>query len=96
MASPRSPSRNERFTARISRSEKVLLQRAADIRGLPLSAYVFEKARVAAAADLAEAGEIALGPADQRRFVDLLINPPVPARALVRALKAAAPRTRQR
>ena len=78
-----------RFTARLAHSEKVLLQRAAAGRGQTLSAYVFEKARAAAIAELEAAGEIVLAPADQRQFVQLLLAPPTPNARLRRAILAA-------
>jgi uncharacterized protein (DUF1778 family) len=81
--------RDVRFTARLAHSEKALLQRAAAGRGQTLSAYVFEKARAAAIAELEAAGEIVLAPADQQKFVQLLLTPPVPNARLRRAIKAA-------
>ncbi len=88
--------RDERFTARLPRAEKALLQRAAERRGLSLSAYVFGKARHAAIAELEEAGEIILAPTEQRRFVDLLLDAPPPTLHLLRALQAAEPIVRRR
>lgn len=85
----RSSGRDERFTARIARDEKSLLQRAAERRGQTLSAYVFEKAKSAAIAELEAAGEIVLAPADQDLFVQLLLAPPRANARLRRALKAA-------
>jgi uncharacterized protein (DUF1778 family) len=75
-ASAHRGARDERFTARLARSEKLLLQRAAEHRGQTLSAYVFEKARHAAIAELEEAGEIVLGTADQQHFMQLVLHPP--------------------
>jgi uncharacterized protein (DUF1778 family) len=75
-ATRRIGARDDRFTARLARTEKLLLQRAAEHRGQSLSAYVFEKARNAAIADLEEAGEIVLGTADQQHFVQLVLHPP--------------------
>ena len=69
-------SRDERFVARIPSDEKALLQRAAERRGQSLSAYVIEKARVAAVAELEEAGEVVLTPTDQRLFASLMLDPP--------------------
>ena len=96
MASRDALTHNERFTARIPRREKALLQRAAELKGLSLSAYVFEKARLAATVELAEAGEIVLAPAAQQRFVDLILNPPKPTPHLLRALRASAPAAKAR
>jgi uncharacterized protein (DUF1778 family) len=87
--SSRAAARDVRFTARLAHSEKALLQRAAAGRGQTLSAYVFEKARAAAIAELEAAGEIVLAPADQQKFVQLLLTPPAPNVRLRRAIKAA-------
>ena len=81
--------RDVRFTARLSRSEKTLLQRAAARRGQTLSAYVFEKARAAAMAELEAAGEMVLASADQRQFVELLLSPPPLNARMRRALALA-------
>jgi len=89
--SAREPSmtRDERFTARLPHSEKSLLQRAAERRGQTLSAYVFEKARSAAIAELEEAGEIVLAQTDQQFFVQLLLDPPKANARLRKAIRAA-------
>src|ERR1035437_1581298 len=94
LATPSTTARDVRFTARLSRSEKTLLQRAAAGRGQTLSAYVFEKAGAAAIAELEAAGEIVLASADQRQFVELLLSPPPLNERMRRALdmaKSAAP-----
>lgn len=89
LAVPSAVARDVRFTARLSRSEKTLLQRAAAGRGQTLSAYVFEKARAAAMAELEAAGEIVLASADQRQFVELLLSPPPLNARMRRALALA-------
>jgi uncharacterized protein (DUF1778 family) len=89
LAVPSTAARDVRFTARLSRSEKTLLQRAAAGRGQTLSAYVFEKARAAAIADLEAEGEIVLASADQRQFVALLLSPPPLNERMRRALAMA-------
>lgn len=89
LSAPRAAARDVRFTARIAHSEKALLQRAAAGRGQTLSAYVFEKARAAAIAELEAAGEIVLAPADQRQFVQLLLAPPPLNVRMRRAIRTA-------
>ena len=84
----RSSARDGRFTARLPHGEKSLLQRAAERRGQTLSAYVFEKARVAAIAELEEAGELVLARPDQLAFVRLVLDPPPANARLRRAIKA--------
>lgn len=85
----RAAARDVRFTARLAHGDKALLQRAAAGRGQTLSAYVFEKARAAAVAQLEAAGEIVLASADQRRFVQLVLAPSAPNARLRRAIQAA-------
>ena len=89
LAMPSTAARDVRLTVRLSRSEKTLLQRAAAGRGQTLSAYVIEKARAAAMADLEAAGEIVLSAADQRQFVELLLSPPPLNERMRRALALA-------
>jgi uncharacterized protein (DUF1778 family) len=81
--------RDERFTARLSASDKSLLQRAAELHGQTLSAYVFGKARSAAMEDLEAAGEIVLADDEQHRFIELVVNPPEPNSRLRRAVRDA-------
>ena len=81
--------RDERFTARLSTSDKSLLQRAAELQGQTLSAYVFGKARSAAMEDLEAAGEIVLSDDEQRRFIELVLDSPEPNSRLRRAVRAA-------
>jgi uncharacterized protein (DUF1778 family) len=81
--------RAERLVVRIASEEKALLRRAAERRGQSLSAYVIEKARVAAIADLEEAGEVVLAARDQQLFASLLLDPPK-ANGRLRATLAAA------
>ena len=89
LPAPQRAGRDERLVARIPSEEKSLLQRAAERSGQSLSAYVIEKARVAAIADLEEAGEVVLAARDQQLFASLLLDPPK-ANGRLRATLAAA------
>jgi uncharacterized protein (DUF1778 family) len=85
---PRDSNRTARFEARISPDALALVKRAAEMQGRSVSDFV-----VAAAAELAqrtieETSVIRLSLDDQRRFVELLLNPPAPAPALERAAQA--------
>ena len=93
---PQRSGRDERFVARIPSEEKSLLQRAAERSGQSLSAYVIEKARVAAIADLEEAGEVVLAARDQQLFVSLLLDPPKANARLRAALASAAAHAKRR
>lgn len=84
----RDPIRTARLEARISPDALAIVKRAAEMQGRSLSDFV-----VAAAAELAqrtieEACVIRLSLDDQRRFVDLLLNPAAPVPALERAAQA--------
>jgi uncharacterized protein (DUF1778 family) len=94
--SPRRASRDERFVARIPSDEKALLQRAAERRGQSLSAYVIEKAKVAAVTELEEAGELVLTRRDQRMFASLLLDPPRATDRLRAAIASAETLARRR
>lgn len=64
-----------------------LLQRAAEIEGRTLTDFVISVASEAARKTITTTDLINLSVQDQRRLVDVLLNPPVPAPALVRAAK---------
>ena len=89
LPAPQRSGRDERLVARIPSEEKSLLQRAAERSGQSLSAYVIAKARVAAIADLEEAGEVVLAARDQQLFVRLLLDPPKANARLLAALASA-------
>lgn len=84
----RDSSRTARLEARISPDALAIVKRAAAIQGRSVSDFV-----VAAAAELAqraieESCVIRLSLEDQRRFVELLLDPPAPVPALERAAQA--------
>lgn len=81
-------SRSARIEARIAPDSLELVKRAAEIQGRSVSDFVVAAAREAALRTVEEAGVIRLSADDQRRFVELLLNPPEPAPALVRAEQA--------
>lgn len=85
---PRNPSRTARIEARIAPDTLAVVKRAAEIQGRSVSDFVVAAAREAANRTIEEAHLIRLSVEDQRRFVDLLLDPPPPAPALKRAKKA--------
>lgn len=82
------PIRTSRIEARIAPEVLAVVKRAAELQGRSVSDFVVTAAQEAAYRAIEEAGIIRLSAEDQRRFVDLLINPPDPAPALVRAKEA--------
>lgn len=67
--------RSERLEARITREQKDLLQRAADIEGRSLTDFVVAAAQDAAKQAIRDHEIIQLSVRDQEIFVDALLNP---------------------
>jgi uncharacterized protein (DUF1778 family) len=80
--------RTERLEARIAPSDLAKLKRAAEAQHRSISEFVVDAAREAADRVLEEANIIRLAAEEQRRFVDLMLNPPSPSEALKRAKAA--------
>lgn len=80
--------RTARIEARIAPAELAVVRRAAELQGRTLSDFVVAAAREAAHRTIEEAHLIRLSVEDQRRFAELLLNPPAPAPALERAQRA--------
>lgn len=91
-----SQQRTARIEARFSPEVLVLVKRAAEIQGRSLSDFVVAAAQEAAHRTIEETSLIRLSAADQRRFVDLLLNPPELAPAMNRAMRAHAELTESR
>ena len=80
--------RDERLEARISRDQKALFQRAAELRGRTLTDIVIASVHEAAVRVIKEAQTIRLSARDSRAFAEALLNPREPNARL----KAAAQR----
>lgn len=80
--------RSERLEARIAPSVLALVKRAAESQGRSVSDFVVDAAREAAERALQEADVIRLAAEEQKRFVELLLDPPPPSAALERAQTA--------
>lgn len=80
--------RDERLEARISRDQKALFQRAAELQGRTLTDFVITSVHDAAMRVIEEARTIRLGAEDSRVFAEALLNPREPNTRL----KAAAQR----
>jgi uncharacterized protein (DUF1778 family) len=80
--------RTERLEARIAPADLEKVKRAAKSQRRSVSDFVVDAAREAADRVLEEASIIRLAAEDQRRFVELLLNPAPPSAALKRAASA--------
>jgi uncharacterized protein (DUF1778 family) len=85
---PQQASRTARIEARIAPDALLVVKRAAALQGRSISDFVVAAAQEIAHRTIDEAQVIRLSVEDQRRFVELLLNPPALAPALNRAKKA--------
>ena len=85
---PREPSRTARIEARIAPDVLAFVKHAAELEGRSVSEFVVAAAEEAARRTIEESHITRLSLEDQQRFVELLLNPPPPSPALVRAAKA--------
>lgn len=85
---PTEPIRTSRIEARIAPEVLAVVKRAAELQGRSVSDFVVTAAQEAAYRTIEETGIIRISAEDQRRFVDLLLNPSTPPPALVRAKEA--------
>jgi uncharacterized protein (DUF1778 family) len=80
-------SRTARIEARIAPEALALVRRAAEIQGRSISDFVVAAAQDAAQKTVAKVGVIRLSREAQEQFVSMLLNPPPPSAALLRALE---------
>ena len=80
--------RTARIEARIAPEALAVVKRAAEIQGRSLSDFVVAAAQEMAHRTIEETSLIRLSAKDQRRFVELLLNPPQLAPAMKRARRA--------
>jgi len=78
--------RTARLEARIAPDALGMVRRAAELQGRSVSDFVVEAAREAAVKAIEDAQILRLSMADQRIFMDAVINPPPLAPALERAI----------
>jgi uncharacterized protein (DUF1778 family) len=79
--------RTARIEARIAPEALAIVRRAAEIQGRSVSDFVVAAAQDAAQRTVAEVEVIRLSREAQEQFVSMLLNPPPPADALLRALE---------
>ncbi|MEI9989453.1 MAG: DUF1778 domain-containing protein [Rhizomicrobium sp.] len=75
---PSQPARQERLEARISRDQKELFQRAAELQGRSLTDFVLYSVQEAAVRTIEETQLIRLSAQDSRAFAEALSNPKKP------------------
>ena len=80
--------RQARIEARISREQKRLFERAAELEGVTLTDFVISSMQRAATQTLQERSIVQLSEKAQRAFVSALLNPPEPNQALRKAARA--------
>jgi uncharacterized protein (DUF1778 family) len=85
---PQEANRTARIEARIAPEALLVVKRAAQLQGRSVSDFVIAAAQEVAHRTIEETQVIRLSVEDQRRFVELLLNPPPLAPALKRAKKA--------
>lgn len=81
------PGRSERLEARISKAQKELFVRAADLQGRSLTDFVIASVQAAAFETVRTHDALRLGDRDRQAFVSALLAPPAPAEALKQAAK---------
>jgi uncharacterized protein (DUF1778 family) len=90
---PATRRRAERLEARITRPQKALFIRAAELQGRSLTEFVIASAEDAARAAVRDQEALSLSDRDRQRFVAALLAPPSPTKALTQAARRYRDRT---
>lgn len=90
---PAKGARSERLEARISKAQKDLFVRAADLQGRSLTDFVVASAQAAAVEAVRTHEAVLLSDRDRRALVSALLTPPAPTQTLRRAAKRYRDRT---
>ena len=80
--------RTSRIEARISPDALEFVRRAADLQGRSVSDFVVVAAQEAAARTIQDAHIMRLSVEDQAAFAEMILNPPEPNAALLKAAKS--------
>jgi uncharacterized protein (DUF1778 family) len=80
--------KTDRLVARVTPEDKALLERAADLEGRSVEAFVVSHVRSAAKKVVKAHDVISLNAAESRRFVEALLAPPRPPSEYVKAAVA--------
>lgn len=86
-------SRVERLEARITKTQKDLFVRAAELQGRSLTDFLVASAQEAALATVRTHDAVRLSERDRDAFVSALLTPPVPTKTLRQAAKRYRKRT---
>ena len=81
------PSKTNRIDLRVSKEQKDLLETAASIKGISLSAYLLANCIEIAQADIAKHQKLILSDRDRDLFLSLIANPPQPKQYLIEAMQ---------
>jgi uncharacterized protein (DUF1778 family) len=73
--------KQQRLEARVTPAQKRLIERAAELRGTSVTAFVVVSAQEAATKAISEAEVLSLRGEARERFVDLILDPPKPTEA---------------
>jgi uncharacterized protein (DUF1778 family) len=84
---PGKPRRVQRLELRCDIEQKEIVQRAADLRGESLTAFVMSSVRRAAEEVIREHDVIQLAGEDARALAIALLSPPPPSRRFLRAIE---------
>lgn len=79
--------KQERLEARVTRAQKLLIERAARIRGTSVTNFVVASAQEAAAETIKSIEVLTLRDAAREKFIDALLHPPAPNAAARSAAK---------
>ena len=79
--------RAERLEARITKAQKELFVRAAELQGRSLTDFLVASAQEAARATVRTHDAVRLSERDREAFVSALLTPPAPAKTLQQAAK---------
>ncbi|MDJ0690338.1 MAG: DUF1778 domain-containing protein [Xenococcaceae cyanobacterium MO_188.B32] len=82
-----SGAKTNRIDLRVSQEQKDLLETAASIKGISLSAYLLANCLEIAQADIAKHQKLVLSDRDRDLFISLIANPPKPNQDLVEAMQ---------
>ncbi|MEM8677523.1 MAG: DUF1778 domain-containing protein [Cyanobacteria bacterium P01_G01_bin.67] len=82
-----SGAKTNRIDLRVSQEQKDLLETAASLKGISLSAYLLAHCLEIAQADIAKHQKLVLSDRDRDLFLSLITNPPQPKQDLVEAMQ---------
>lgn len=92
-SAPAKRARSERLEARISKAQKGLFVRAAELQGRSLTDFLVTSAQEAALETVRTHNAVHLSERDREAFVSALLTPPTPSKTLQQAAKRYRKRT---